>query len=29
MGRGVDLSTGTVDVWVELLIYLQVKWMYG
>ena len=29
MGRVVDLSTGTVDVWVGLLIYLQVKWMYG
>ena len=29
MGRVVDLSTGKVDVWVGVLIYLQVKWMYG
>ena len=29
MGRVVDLSTGKVDVWVELLIYLQGQWMYG
>ena len=29
MSRVVDVPTGTVDVWVELLTYLRGQWMYG
>ena len=29
MSRVVDVPTGTVDVWVGLLKYLQGQWMYG
>ena len=28
MSRVVDVPTGTVDVWVGLLMYLQGQWMY-
>ena len=28
MGRVVDIPTGTVDIWVGLLMYLQGQWMY-
>ena len=29
MRRVVDVPTGTVDVWIGLLMYLQGQWTYG